>query len=362
MNNNNNNDNNKNKYSNRSFRYMVIGTVVMIIAALATAVVFGYFIKMINTMEEAPKEEIKGHYIFISEEDDVDLWNEVYSYAKEQASKDGIYLENIKDSMQMNYSNEDLLRIAVNSSVDGIVYSGSSSPEAIHLIDEAVQKGIGVVVLHNDIDLSQRQCFVGVSNYELGQMYASQIEKLVKGKDFSNTKISILVSADVAEGATNVIALAIEDSLLGIVSEEELPEIEIIRIVAEDTFSVEEEIRNLFVSGKELPDILLCLEGVYTQCVYQAVVDYNRVGEASIIGYFTSDDILEAIDRDIVYSTISIDTKEMGQAAITAIKEYNEFGYTNSYMPVSMEIIDKQKAKVLSERGSFGNELITEGK
>lgn len=357
-----NNREKKTDNSNRSFRYMVIGVAIMFVAALATAMVFMYFINTVNTIEEVSHKKPSGHYVFISEDDDKQFWKEVYDYASEQAMNDDIYLENIKNSLKTDYSNEDLLRIAINSSADGILYSGSASDEAIELINEAVNRGIGVVVLHNDIDMSQRQCFVGVSNYELGQMYASQITKLVKNKEIGNKKIALLVSAEVSEGATNVLVLAIEDSLLAVVDEENLPEIEIIRITAEDTFSVEEDIRNLFVSGEELPDIMLCLEGVYTQCVYQAVVDYNRVGDVSIVGYFSSDDILEAIDREIVYSTVSVDTKEMGQSAITALKEYNEYGYTNSYMPVKMEIIDRVKAEELSQKNKFGNEMITEEK
>lgn len=355
-----NTDNNStNQYTNRSFRYMVVGVAVMFLAALATAMVFMYFINTVNTIEDVSYEKPSGHYVFISEDDDKQFWEEVYDYASNQALSDDIYLENIKNSLKADYSNEDLLRIAINSSVDGILYSGSASEEAIQLINEAVNRGIGVVVLHNDIDMSQRQCFVGVSNYELGQMYASQIIELVEDKDISDTKIALLVSADVSEGATNVLVLAIEDSLLGVIDEENLPEIEIIRMTAEDTFSVEEDIRNLFVSGEDLPDIMLCLEGIYTQCVYQAVVDYNRVGDVTIVGYFSSDDILEAIDREIVYSTVSVDTKEMGQSAITALQEYNEYGYTNSYMPVRMEIIDMAKAEELSEKNKFGNEKIT---
>lgn len=352
-----------NEYANKSFRYMVVGTSVMIIAAIATSFVFGFYIRTINTLEKAPERAVNGHYIFISEDDDKEFWEQVYISAKEKAEEDRIYLENIKDSLQTSYSNEDLLRVAINSSVDGIIYSGSASAEAVELIDTAVEKGIGVSVLHNDIDQSQRQCFVGVSNYELGQMYASQIIEIVNSTDMSDVTINILISSEISEGASNLITLAIEDSLLGVVEEEALPYIEVIRITAEDTFSVEEDIRNLFVSGQELPDVMLCLEGIYTQCAYQAVVDYNRVGEVQIVGYFSSEDILEAIDRQIVYSTISVDTKEMGYSAVTAIQEYNEFGYTNSYLPVSMEIIDRNKAQeMIADSQMIGDSQTEESK
>lgn len=331
--------------SNKSFRYLVVGTIVIVLAAILTAISFGYYIRIINTIEdESSLNSYEKHYAFVVDDNDSEFWNQVYKYASSYAEEDGIYLEDLKNSIKSNYTNEDLLRIAINSSVAGIIYAGSASEEAVELINEATDKGIGVAVLHNDIEQSQRQCFVGVSNYEIGQMYASQLIEIIDKEEMPDTRIAILVSSDVSEGATNLISLAIEDSLLENMEEISLPEIEVIRIDAEDTFSVEEDIRNIFMSNDQVPDVMLCLEGIYTQCVYQAVVDYNMVGDVNIIGYFANDDILEAIDKQIIFSTISIDTKEMGQSGISAIKEYNETGYTNSYMPISMEIIDQKKA------------------
>lgn len=326
----------------KSFRYMIVGMVVMIAVAIVTAVVFTIFIRNINLIEHYTSNvDYEKHYVFVDDVTDSEFWNEVYIAARQRAEEDGIYLENIRESLNTNYSSEDLLRVAINSSVDGIIYASKSSEKVVELINEASEKGVGVVILHNDIEQSARQCFVGVNNYELGQIYASQIYELLDGE---KKNVRLLVSSDMSEGAANLVTLGIEDYLLKEITEEELPEIEIERIEAEDTFSVEEEIRKIFLSEDELPDIMLCLEGIYTQYVYQAVVDYNHVGDVAIIGYFLDKDILDAIDKKIIYSTVSVDTLEMGSSCIEALEEYNELGYTNSFLPISMEIIDSKKA------------------
>lgn len=326
---------------------MVVGAVIMVVTAVVTALVFGRFIRIINNVEQGQREEYSSHYAFIVGDNENEFWDLVYEAARSKAAEDGIYLENIKDSLNINYSTEDLLRVAINSSVDGIIYAGNTSDEVVELIDNAVSRGIGVSVLHNDMEQSQRQCFVGVSNYELGQMDATQILSICGKENLSDCDIALLVSGQMSEGAVNLIILAIEDALLTEVDESDFPEIETIKIEAEDTFSVEEDIRNLFVEKENLPDIVVCLESSYTQCVYQAVVDYNHVGDVQIIGYFYNEDILEAIDKDIVFSTISIDTKEMGESAVVAIEEYNEYGYTNSFLPIEIEIVDKSNVKSL---------------
>ena len=340
-----------------SYRIMVIGITIMIIASVVTAITFGIITKTYTSIEQNTTEPYEEHFAFIVDDRDSEFWDEVYEAAKNKATEEGILLEDIEKSLLVGYSNEDLLRVAINSSVDGIVYAGSASEESIALINEAEEKGIGVAVLQNDIESSSRQCFVGANNYEIGQMFAAQIFDILK-TDTKNHTVTILASGDMTEGATNLITLAIEDYLLEHVEDTELPDIEILRINAEDTFSVEEEIRNIILNERTLPEIMICLEGIYTQCVTQAIVDYNRVGELQVVGYFANDDIVNAIDKEILHSTVSIDTKEMGQSCITALEEYIKMGYTNSYVPVKMEIIDRREAhKLVNEEETEDDEI-----
>ena len=34
----------------------------------------------------------------------------------------------------------------------------------------------------------------------------------------------------------------------------------------------------MFVNDENLPDVLVCMDEVVTECVYQALIDYNQVG------------------------------------------------------------------------------------
>ncbi len=335
---------------------MIIGTAIMIVAAVATGITFHF---ITNTMQNIGPEEIVDydrHYAFVAEDSESDFWQEVFASANEQAKEYNIYLEDLSTGLGRDSSTEDLLRIAVNSKMDGIVYSGGTNRRVSSLIDRAVDAGIGVVVLQNDVETSKRQCYVGLNYYELGQMYALQIEKLINEENMENTSVDILVDGDMSEGASNLIVMAIEDYLRekGSDSDEEatLPEIVVTRIEAEDIFSAEESIRNIFLEKENLPDIMLCVNSVYTRCAYQAVVDYNLVGRIQIIGYFANDTIIDAVDKQVIFSTISVDTDEMGKSCIQALYEYNNMGYTNSYLPVGIEVVDREKAKSIMEEKS----------
>ena len=182
-------------------------------------------------------------------------------------------------------------------------------------------------------------------------MYALQIDELIKDDDSKDTSVDILVDGDMSEGASNLIVMAIEDYLREKRGEDALPEIVVTRIDAEDIFSAEESIRNIFLVKEALPNIMLCVNSVYTRCAYQAVVDYNLVGQIQIVGFFANDTILDAVDKQVIFSTVSIDTNEMGKSCIQALYEYNNMGYTNSYLPVGIEVVDQAKAhQMLSEK------------
>ncbi len=326
---------------------MIAGTAVMIVAAVATGILFRVITQTMYSVEQEETIDYDKHYAFVAEDSESDFWQEVFKAANEQAREDNIYLEDLSQGLGGDYSAEELLRIAVNSKMDGIVYSGGASEKVSSLIDKAADAGIGVVVLQNDVETSKRQCYVGMNYYELGQMYALQIDELTKTEEIKDITVDILVDSDMAEGASNLIVMAIEDHLRENSPEDEenvLPEIVVTRIDAEDIFSAEESIRNIFLEKENLPNIMLCVNSVYTRCAYQAVVDYNLVGQIQIIGYFANDTILDAVDKQVIFSTISVDTEEMGKSCIQALYEYNSMGYTNSYLPVGIEVVDQAKA------------------
>ncbi len=341
-----------NRYGRRALRIISVSILLMLLVAIGSAIVYNSLRDRMPGIIEDEALEYEAHYAYIVTGEDEDFWRGVYNAACDEASKNDIYIENMSDSLGINYGDTDLLRVAVNSSVDGIIYGGVTDENAEELIQRAVSEGIGVVLLQNDIESSGRHSFVGVNNYELGQMYASQIADIMATEEEPSKKtVAILVDKNVSEGATNVITMAIEELISEKYPEFPLPDVNIIGIDSEDTFSVEEDIRNLFMDEESLPDIMLCLNSIYTQCAYQSIVDQNKVGEVQVVGYFADSSILEAVNKQIIYSTIAVDTWEMGRYGVQALNEYRQTGYTNSYIPVSTQVIGYREAGKLLARG-----------
>lgn len=57
----------------------------------------------------------------------------------------------------------------------------------------------------------------------------------------------------------------------------------------------------------------MCMDEETTECARQAVLDFNLAGKVKIIGYYTSEDILAAVEKGVISVTCDVDTTQLGQ-------------------------------------------------
>lgn len=350
------------KIKKNNFTLILITTLVFtVVTSVIGIVVFRFYIS--NFSETGDEIRYQRYYVLITEDRKASFWQSVYQGAYEAGLEEETYVELLGSNLSSNYSREDLMRIAIDSGVDGIMVEADESEQMSGLIDEAAAAGIPVVTLYGDNTHSDRCSFVGVGSYNLGREYGRQVLAIIderkntsevyvtKSEDASYTvdiqvqperpvKVAVLVNSYAQDSAQNILCSGIQETI-----ERENTtgtEIELTLVSVDDTnaFSAEESIRDIFME-EELPDIIICLNELNTTCVYQAVVDYNKVGQVSILGYYDSDTIIKAIDRNVIYATVSIDTQQMGQYCIDALTEYYEIGNTSQYFTVDITLINK---------------------
>lgn len=345
----------------------VLLTVFCVVATMALAAYILWFYQG-SYQEETARESYDRYYIMITRDDKSAFWQSVYRGAYERALQENVYVDWLGNDSFREYSVEEQMEIAIASGVDGIVVTASEAEEMTALIDRADAAGIPVVTLYGDNTQSARCSFVGVGGYNLGREYGRQVlkivrEKLVGTREKSNraaqpenilesTKMVYVGTADRPIRVTllvNSYANSLDQNILysgiqeAIEQEQEDVVIELSLQAVDDTnaFSVEESIRDIFMAG-DIPDILICLNELNTTCAYQAVVDYNKVGTVSILGHYVSDTILNAIDRNVIYATVDINTSQMGGFCIDALQEYHDLGYTSQYFTADISLITKE--------------------
>ena len=328
------------KTSNKHRKILLLAVSISIsISILLTMFSLFYFRnKLLPTAisNTASYEEYEKHYVVITNNMELPFWETVYEEAKLEAKKYNAYVEYMGKNLSAAYDTGVLLRIAIDCGVDGIILEGNESTEVAELINEAVEKGIAVITVLKDSPKSQRQCFVGVNNYNLGQSYGEQVLEIWEE---DTKRILVLMNSNNPDTNQGVIYSSIKETIGKDSDKSKLLDIQTVIVNNENAFSAEEAIRDIIMDTKNLPDIMICLNSIDTQCAYQAVVDHNKVGQIRILGYYNSQDVLSAIQKEIIHSTISINAKQMGALCVQALNEYKETGRVSDYLTVDTQLI-----------------------
>lgn len=328
----------------------VLTITLLFISLIAVTGVVVLRLYMNSFQEVLEEHQYQQYYVMITDDWKNSFWQAVYQGAYETGQAENIYVDLLGETFSTDYTKEDLMRIAISSRVDGIIVSADESEPLSELIDEAVLEGIPVVTVLGDNTQSSRCSFIGIGSYNLGREYGRQVLQIAEERKDTDlpVKVAVLVNSSAQDSGQNILCSGIQETLD--TEKKQGTEIEMTLVSVDDTnaFSAEESIRDIFM-GENLPDVIICLNELNTTCVYQAVVDYNKVGLVNILGYYDSDTIINGIDRNVIYATVSIDTMQMGAFCIEALSEYYELGNTSQYFTADITLINKNNVSLYME-------------
>ena len=312
---------------------------------LSVIITLGIALVLINFLPPAAdgqeEQAVYDRYYMMITENNSSLWQSVYEGALARAKEDTVYVDWLGDEQDEEYSVEELMEIAIASSVDGIIVNTGTEEAVTDLINQAAEGDIPVVTLYTDNTASERCSFVGIGSYNLGKEYGRKALQIIgERQEEGEADIAVLVSSYAQSLDQNILYAGIQEAIAENQDIGSQVQLEMLAVDDTNDFSAEESIRDIFMGG-ELPDLIICLNELTTTCVYQAVVDYNRVGQVSILGYYDSETILKGIQREVIAATVSIDSRQLGQYCIDALEEYHELGYTSQYFTADITMIDK---------------------
>lgn len=339
--------------SRKWIRRCCIGLGLFILAlVLCSMLYFRYKIQesseLVDSLEYNTYDK---YYVLITDDRKNIFWQSVYEGALAEATKSGAYVEMFGESLSEDYDKEDLMKIAINSKVDGIIVEADESAVMEEQLRQAHEAGIPVVTALYDNPEGLRQSYVGVSSYNLGVEYGQQICNMIKRKPEGNYSVLVLLDKEKTDNSQNILISAIRQQVQTQGMEQRVS-VETTQVENDSVFAAEEAIRDIFMQVETLPDVIVCLNERNTTCVYQTVVDHNKVGQVEIIGYYASDTILSAIEKEIIYSTIAIDTTQMGKYCVEALNEYTQSGHVSDYYGVDVSLINAETLAASKEGGA----------
>ncbi len=283
--------------------------------------------------------EYGHHYVMIPDDASSNLWQDIYDSAKKAAAEQDAYVELLCNWSAGEYTPVSYIDIAIAAKVDGIIVRPDGTMKMRKAINEAEEAGIPVVTILDDDTDSSRKSFVGINSYQMGTTYGREILACI---DEATRKITVLMDSN--DSGKDLTFKEMKATILAGLPEQmrEKVDIQSLRIAESSTFDAEERIRDLFNKGQDRPDILICMNERYSECAYQAMVDYNQVGDVDIIGYYRSDTMLNAVQKGTVPIAVTLNAEQMGKRSVEALEEYHSMGHTSSYFSVDLDIITKQ--------------------
>lgn len=295
-----------------------------------------------SSQQEENGEVYRYKYDMIVDSPESSFWQAVYNCAQEWAQKNNAILELRGSGKENDYNKLDYMNMSIASNSDGIIlqYSGEQGLES--KINEAVQKGIPVVTVMSDAVHSMRQSFVGVSDYQLGSAYGEKVAEYVT-KDTKS--ILILLKRNIDDMNQSQIYTQISNAAQTKAGSAADIKISGKNLLSTGTFETEEAVTDIFQQKDKVPDILVCMDEETTECARQAVLDFNLAGKVTIIGYYSSDDILTAVEKGVISVTCDVDTDQLGRYSIEALTEYQKDGRTNSYYNVDINFLNKDAVR-----------------
>ena len=176
---------------------------------------------------------------------------------------------------------------------------------------------------------------MGFGYYDLGTNYGKE---LLKTATDDPKRVLVLMSPEADGSSQNIIFQGIKDTI----DRSDMSSsfrLETMAVPNTSAFGAEENISALIMRDEELPDVIICLNEIFTTCVSQALVDYNRVGRTTVYGFYENSTILSSIQKNIIFATFTMNTGQMGAFCIEALKEYEEYGNVNEYLPVDIRVV-----------------------
>lgn len=324
--------------------YFLIGFTLLILIVYFTGESYYRGLMGVAGQETEEGRIYKYQYDMIVDSPESPFWQEVLKSARKTAAENDVLLEMKGTDRDTSYTKLDYMNMSIAAKADGIIlqYSGETGLE--EKINEAENAGIPVVTVMNDAVHSKRESFVGISDYQLGTVYGEKVAEYV---DEDTDKILILMKRNIDDMNQSQLYTQISTAIKEKNPSKENINITVRNLLSTGTFETEEAVTDIFQQKKNIPDILVCMDEETTECARQAVLDFNLAGKIRIIGYYTSEDILAAVEKGVISVTCDVDTGQLGKYSVEALSEYLKEGRTNSFYNVDLNFLDQKSVKEL---------------
>jgi ribose transport system substrate-binding protein len=243
-------------------------------------------------------------------------------------------------AIETNYSNgvDDYrdaikyLNIAIDSKVDGIITHAYNTDEFQRLIDKAEENKIPVITLDTDLSNSKASAYVGTNGFETGSKAGQLVAEALNGK----SKVAIILESSEGNGSGN---LKLDGFNSGIKNYKDI-KLETVEI-SDNGILGANDVTQEILNNHPFVNAIVCTSSKDTIGAAQLVVDFNRVGDITIIGYDSTPEILSYIQKGVIYGTIVPGAYKIGCDSIKTLVKLKDNGRVSAYIHTDSIVITK---------------------
>jgi len=225
-----------------------------------------------------------------------------------------------------------VLSRAVQSGSRGVIIAPDAGLPLRAPVSSVLDRGIPVVVIATDLDLSAGKNLAYVLNDEAagGQMGARRVGALLNG----HGSVAILgISNQLTSTAER--ARSLEQTLA-----QQFPDVHVIfRSLALPTVSQEQQVTEKLLAKGPHVDAILALTQSSTRGAYYALTEFDRIPTTQLIGF--DQDLLTPIHSGGIDSVIVQNTYQMGREAMKLMDQEMHGGAIQSHIVVEPELITR---------------------
>ncbi|MFP4211154.1 MAG: sugar ABC transporter substrate-binding protein [Alkalispirochaeta sp.] len=222
-------------------------------------------------------------------------------------------------------------RLAHYSGIDGaIIFPYLPATEMLTHLEQLDDAGIPVVLIEQDVADDWPWTFVGTNNFELGRRIGSRLaERSEDGR----------------------IVIVYSDKSPAVAAEKELIELGITTVMGDDLdlpiIRRQTGLNPLDAEAltyqllRNAPPItaLVFTDSDDTLAALQVIIDLNLVGEVQVIGFGTTDAIIDYLQRGVLDATIAVNPQRIGIESVRVLTELIETGNAPGYVDTGVEVL-----------------------
>lgn len=216
--------------------------------------------------------------------------------------------------------------------VNALIFNPINTPEIAAKINDFVNDGIFVVTLNNDIDNSQRHCYVGSDYFNGGRTAAGLLRLIIKEHGYIGVVMgaeNILGHNQRLDGFKEVIDNSVDCEIIAVEANDD-----------DDILSYEKT-KQMLLNNPQLNALFIVAAGVYGAC--RAVLSLGREKELKIIVFDTVPTTVDMMEKNVITAAIYQHPYRQGRRAMEIVFEY----LVNGIAPNKEKHIMKNEIKLL---------------